>query len=282
MKKLITIFMALGMMCSAGTSTAFACECDCSCNEVYAPIVEAPAPTFAINYIASQGNYVRDNVWGNRIGQMNLNETFSVTETITSHDGTVWGKVNGTVGVNTNYGTYENVCGYVCLDYCDRVTDSSNANDASYITVPTDNEAIIYNYCINQGMNKAAVSAVMANLYAESGYSPSAYCIDVNGLPSYGICQWNGERFDNLKNYCSYNGIDYTSIYSQLDFLFYELQTSYRYVYDPLINSDDTAEQAYNNSYLWASRFEVCSSDYWEGRADSAISYYWNSEVNIT
>lgn len=275
MKKLITLFTAFGMMCSVGTSTAFACECDCSCNGVTAPIVvDVPAPALAIGYIASQGNYVRDSVWGNRLGQMNLNETFSVTETVTSYDGTVWGKVNGTVGVNTDYGTYENVCGYVCLDYCGKIADKSN--NVSNTILPMDNETIIYDYCINHGMNKAAASAIMANLYAESGYSPSAYCIDVNGLPSYGICQWNGERFDNLKSYCSYNGIDYTSIYSQLDFLFYELQTGYRYVYDSLISSVDTAEQAYNNSYLWASQFEICSSDYWEGRADSAISYYWN------
>ena len=66
------------------------------------------------------------------------------------------------------------------------------------------NEEEIYNYCISSlGLNTAAACGVLANIEKESSFNPTASCIDTNGLTSYGICQWNGGRFTNLKNFCS-------------------------------------------------------------------------------
>lgn len=65
-------------------------------------------------------------------------------------------------------------------------------------------------------LNSAAACGIMANIERESDFNPRLVVNDSNGRQSGGLCQWNGGRFANLKNYCSKNGYDYLSIDGQI------------------------------------------------------------------
>ncbi len=54
------------------------------------------------------------------------------------------------------------------------------------------------------GMNSAAASGVMANMYRES-----RFYVDITNDygTAYGLCHWYGDRWTNLQNYCNNNGL---------------------------------------------------------------------------
>lgn len=134
---------------------------------------------------------------------------------------------------------------------------------------------IVWTYLVSElGMNAASASGVMANIQAESGFNPQAHTIDTNGLDSYGLCQWNGSRFDQLRDFCEHRDLSYQSADSQMKYLQYELEGSYRKQGETMKQFPNTAEGAYDAAYYWASKFEVCLSDYWTGRAVNAYAYY--------
>lgn len=138
------------------------------------------------------------------------------------------------------------------------------------------NETTIYNFLKNtMGVNTAAACGILANIQKESSFNPTAECIDVNGLTSYGICQWNGVRFTALKNYCSNKGYSYTSLNGQLNYLKYELEGNEKSAYSKIRNVDNTQSGAYNAGYNWARYFERCAQSYYTQRAVLARDTYW-------
>lgn len=144
------------------------------------------------------------------------------------------------------------------------------------------NERIIMEFCRdNLGTNTAATCGILANIYKESSFNPTASCIDTNGLTSYGICQWNGTRFTDLKNFCAKNGYSYSSLEGQLYFLKSELNGSERNAFLSVKNVENTAQGAYNAGYNWAKKFERCSSVYYEQRAVLARDTYWKKYGTI-
>lgn len=155
---------------------------------------------------------------------------------------------------------------------------------ASVYSADVSNETLVYEFLTeNMGLNSAAASGVLANIDQESAFIPTAYCIDTNNLISYGICQWNGSRYEALKSFCEQNGYAYDSLSGQLAYLQYELQTNYIGCYDYLLNSvENSAQGAYDSAYFWASSYEVCNSIYWEGRASLARDVYWSEYETYT
>lgn len=65
------------------------------------------------------------------------------------------------------------------------------------------------------GMNSAAASGVMASMYRES-----RFYVDITNDygTAYGLCQWYGDRWTNLQNYCNNNGLDWHTLYGQMRF----------------------------------------------------------------
>lgn len=166
--------------------------------------------------------------------------------------------------------------------------DKDAVNDVPYIGVflgrdsslklasTKENQKKIYQFMKKEmGFNTAAACGVLANIYCESGFNPMASCIDINGLISYGICQWNGPRYEALKNYCSANGYDYKTVDGQLKYLKYELQSSESNACKMVKNVDNNANGAYTAGYNWARYFERCTSVYYESRAKLARDTYW-------
>lgn len=138
------------------------------------------------------------------------------------------------------------------------------------------NQKKVYKFAKNKlNLNTAAACGVLANIESESSFNPTASIIDTNGKISYGICQWNASRYDDLKSYCSSNGYDYTSIDGQLKFLKYELEHSEKYAFSKIQDVENTADGAYMAGYNWARYFERCASVYFDGRAKRARDVYW-------
>lgn len=139
-----------------------------------------------------------------------------------------------------------------------------------------ENQETIYKFMKEEmGFNTAAACGVLANIQSESSFNPAASVIDTNGLTSYGICQWNGVRFDALRSYCNDRGYDYTSITGQLKYLKYELQNSEAQACSRVKNVENTADGAWNAGYNWAKYFERCASVYFESRGNLARDTYW-------
>lgn len=127
-------------------------------------------------------------------------------------------------------------------------------------------------------LNPAAACGIMANIERESSFDPTVVIIDSNGLPSGGLCQWNGGRFSNLKSFCSKNGYSYLSIEGQLAYLKNEISSSYySHIYDYLKNCSNTASGAYSAAYYWCYYFEVPSNRETKAaqRGSIAQSTYW-------
>lgn len=140
----------------------------------------------------------------------------------------------------------------------------------------SENEKTIYKFLKNDlGLNTAAACGVLANIQSESSFNPTASVLDTNDKISYGICQWNGVRFDALKNYCSQYGYDYKTLEGQLNYLKYELEHSEASAFSKVKNVENTAEGAYTAGYNWARYFERCASVYFEWRAKLARDTYW-------
>jgi uncharacterized repeat protein (TIGR02543 family) len=155
-------------------------------------------------------------------------------------------------------------------------TSTSSAVSYSYTYYDSGaNEKAVFNFLVDTlGLNAAAASGVLANIYYESGFNPNKY--GDNGS-SYGICQWHNDRLTNLKNYCSRNGYDYTTLTGQLHFLAYELWYSYSSVWNYLNSVSNTADGAYNAGYYWCYNYEKPSSRASASRErGSAAQYtYW-------
>ena len=137
-------------------------------------------------------------------------------------------------------------------------------------------EEKIYYFCIEEmGMNTAAACGVLANIECESSFITSNEFQEKDGRLSYGICQWNADRRTNLEKYCNRNGYNYSSLEGQLGYLKQELLGSEKNAYSTVKNVENSANGAYQAGYNWASKFERCSSIYYEERARLARDKYW-------
>ncbi len=147
------------------------------------------------------------------------------------------------------------------------------------------NQKTIFEFCLKElGLNNAAACGVLANIEAESDFNPNLYG---DGGDSYGICQWNLSRFDNLINYCNRNGYNWKTLTGQLHFLKYELTTNKSdtgYILDKLKSVQNNASGAYNAGYNWCYYFErpANKTAKSESRGDRAMSKYWPEFKNYT
>lgn len=116
------------------------------------------------------------------------------------------------------------------------------------------NEKKCYNFFIKKmGFNTAGASGILANIKRESNFRPTA---KGDGGTSYGICQWHNSRFNNLKNYCNKNNLNYKTIEAQLEFLKYELEKGYKNLIKYIKKQENTSSGAYNAGYKFCYSFE--------------------------
>lgn len=116
-------------------------------------------------------------------------------------------------------------------------------------TTPSENENIAWNFFISQGFSRIQTAGIMGNLMQEHRFNTS----DVAG--GLGIAQWIGSRRSNLISRYPDN---YTNIYSQLDYLMYELNGGYSGVKNAIL-----AESSLSGVVeIFQNRFERCNPYY--------------------
>ena len=252
-KKALSVISAVGAMvcCAAGMSAVTA---SADCNMCYTCDTDA--------WVRSEPNAWSEN-------RICIVPQYSVIQVTDTQDG--WGKIE----YETEYGY--TVSGWTDLSlYTPLILD----DDYTFIDIPEDirnsaDKSLMYAYLAGEmSLNEAAADAAMVNIGCESAWNSSAYAIDTNGLPSMGLCQWNGARYESLLNFCNENGLNCNSVDAQMKYLQYEFETAYNKQYETLLDTENSADGCYEASYYWASKFEVCASRYWEGRAEQAYSYY--------
>ena len=112
----------------------------------------------------------------------------------------------------------------------------------------------IMNYITGtMGLNRAAACGIVAHMRHESSLNPQAF----NPAGYYGLCQWGGGRYENLMNWCGANGLDYTTIGGQLQFMNMELNGAYAGVLSQLQGVADSADGAYDAAWAFGMNYEV-------------------------
>ena len=124
------------------------------------------------------------------------------------------------------------------------------------------------------GLNHAAACGIMGNIRHESNFRSTIYG---DGGTSYGICQWHAGRFTRLKNYCSSNGYDYTTIEGQLKYLQYELNAFYPEIMSYIKSVPDTEQGCRDAAEYFCVHFEKPANKYEKGksRASEAVKNYY-------
>jgi hypothetical protein len=91
------------------------------------------------------------------------------------------------------------------------------------------NRQTAFNYFVSQGLTEVQSAGIVGNLIQESSVSPTA--VEYGGGPGRGIAQWSvGGRWDtshgdNVTSFASSRGESRWTLTTQLDFIWYELDT---------------------------------------------------------
>ena len=85
-------------------------------------------------------------------------------------------------------------------------------------------ENIIWDFLKSNGYTDIQAAAVIGNLYQESGLNPSR--VEYGTGEGIGLVQWSFGRKQQLKDFCSAKGVNWTDLNSQLEFLVKELNSS--------------------------------------------------------
>jgi hypothetical protein len=89
--------------------------------------------------------------------------------------------------------------------------------------VCSQNASVAFNYLIGKGLSSVQAAGVIGNLQAESRLDSRLEAMDTNNKMSRGIAMWQPPRWQNLLTFAA--GRDPKALDTQLDFLWYELQS---------------------------------------------------------
>jgi hypothetical protein len=115
-----------------------------------------------------------------------------------------------------------------------------------------------FNFFVGKGLTKAQAAGVIGNLVQESGVNPTS--VQYGGGPGRGIAQWSvggrwdRDRDDNVTWYASVHGESRWALATQLDFIWYELETFGGYGLSGLRSSADLTQA----TIVFQDRFEGC------------------------
>ena len=123
-------------------------------------------------------------------------------------------------------------------------TQEANTTEETVEITKEDNrttEEVVWDYLKAAGYSDIQTAAIIGNLYQESGLNPAR--IESNG-EGIGLVQWSFGRKQNLINYASSKGKDWTDLESQLEFLVSELDSKqfYQQYKDTFMNPYSVSE----------------------------------------
>ena len=85
-------------------------------------------------------------------------------------------------------------------------------------------EETIYDFCRAKGMSHAAACGVLGNIRQESGFNPEK--VQYGGGPGRGLFQLDNERLDTMMNSAYKRGLEWTTVYAQMEHMWDELNTA--------------------------------------------------------
>lgn len=124
----------------------------------------------------------------------------------------------------------------------------------------------IYEFLISKGFTPESACAIIGNIQQESAFNTGAS----NGT-HFGLCQWGGARWENLRAFASQKGTSWTDLNTQLEFLWQELCGSFSHVKDAIIDSKDM-EYA---TEVFCKEFEICGNYGIEVPKRYSYAKYW-------
>lgn len=135
----------------------------------------------------------------------------------------------------------------------------------------------VIQFFVNKGASVAMSTGIAANIQHESLYNPGA--VGDNGS-SFGICQWHLGRGNEMKNFV---GSDWkTDLTGQLEFLYHDLMTKYKFLWDSLIFLPNTEDGARKAADIFVRKFEVpANMEYQSLIRQNTASDLWNRIVPI-
>lgn len=103
----------------------------------------------------------------------------------------------------------------------------------------------------NTQFNDYAIAGIMANMFAESSFTPQAFNSGGGGCGAYGLAQWRGARITKLSNYAKSKNLPIDSIVAQIGYLAKEIQDTYTYTFSALknISNAELAAKVVHNTY---------------------------------
>lgn len=110
---------------------------------------------------------------------------------------------------------------------------SEDAGSDSSEAALSNNQKSAYNFFVQKGLKNYQAAAIVGNLIQESSVIPTS--VQYGGGPGRGIAQWSvGGRWDhdyhdNVTWYASVHGLNRWALTTQLDFIWYELETFHGY-----------------------------------------------------
>lgn len=117
------------------------------------------------------------------------------------------------------------------------------------------NAEIAWNYFISQGCNEYATAGILGNLKQESGLDPTIE--QGGGGPGRGIAQWTygGSRWDGLMVMATEQGTEWTSLETQLAYIWYEFSGAEKRCYQ-ILTRDYGGIDTFKNaeSIEWATK----------------------------
>lgn len=146
--------------------------------------------------------------------------------------------------------------------------DSENNSDTSSLS---GNVKTTVDYLMKKGLNSAAACGVAGNIYYESNFNPAAVG---DGGTSFGICQWHDGRGSEMKKQVGANWA--SNLTGQLDYLWYELKSSYQGTLSRLKSVSNTTSGAKNAADYFVRNFEVPADVNNESvkRQNKAVEYF--------
>jgi hypothetical protein len=114
------------------------------------------------------------------------------------------------------------------------------------------NAAIAYDFFVGKGLRNFQAAAVVGNLLWESNLDPQIPPGDSG--TAHGIAQWHEPRWGNLFVFAAQLGRDPIDLYTQLEFVWYELQTLPQFGLSQLLAATSLPDAV----RVFQNRFEIC------------------------
>jgi hypothetical protein len=148
---------------------------------------------------------------------------------------------------------------FICILAACATEPDDNPELATAESALTNNQHTAFNYFVSKGLTAAQAAGVVGNLIQESNVVPTA--TQSGGGKGRGIAQWSvGGRWDtgtdSVVRYVSVHGGNRWSLSTQLDFIWWELQTYSFYGYASL----KAATNVTDATIAFQNRYEMCGS----------------------